>query len=354
MVPSRLIEIIFSRLWLIVLPVVLVPALVVSMTRSTPVYAAAATVWVAVPLGDGSLPIGHTNQYLTPAQNQAIVLNDLLKTDNFRREVLERSGALEPGSDTEALIDAMENRTLSVSFSGVNLMSVHATSPSAAESKQLVDAVVETYLERATEQLAQDSETATQYFTQQLAVAEAELDKRKIVLNDYLNAHPEALDPQNPASMSLDYRTIVDQVTSQTAVVSGLSQRVQEVQLRKAGVETGKHSYFAVQDPATVPANPLPTGAVQRFGLPMAALIFGMAISAAHVFIRYRTDHTIRSASDVEKLGVQALAIVPEIRPGSFLARWTPYGLVQKWTQRDFARHTARGLVVPQHEEPAQ
>lgn len=354
MVPSRLVEIIFSRMWLIVLPVVLVPAAVISMTRSTPVYAAAATVWVAVPLGDGNLPIGHTNQYLTPAQNQAVVLNDLLATDNFRRQVLERAGVLEPGSDIEALIAAVQTRSLSVSYSGVNLMSVHAKASSAEEAKLLVDAVVETYLERASEQLARDSETAQAYFSQQLSLAQAELERRKVLLNEYLNEHPEALDPRNPASMTLDYRTIVDQVTSQSAIVDGLSQQIQEVQLRTAGIETGEHSYFAVQDPASIPANPLPTGAVQRFGLPLAALIFGMAISAAHVFIRYRTDHTIRSASDVEKFGVQALAIVPELRPGNFLVRWTPYGWIQKWSQRDFARRTARGLVVPQYEEPAQ
>ncbi len=66
----KLLEALFRRLWLLALPIVLAPAVVVALTTSTPQYQSIATVWVSQPQNiDPTTFSGGSNPYLTPCSN---------------------------------------------------------------------------------------------------------------------------------------------------------------------------------------------------------------------------------------------------------------------------------------------
>jgi len=344
MIPIKLVETIFHRYWAIVLPVILVPMLIIALTRSTPTYQSSAVVWVSLPVVDSSVQLGHNNPYLTPAQNQAQVLNDLISTESFRALIALDAGLVTASSSAEDVQWAATHLEVWATTSGTNLMSIVGAASSAKESQAIVAATIDNYLERATAELQRDSTLSAEYYTQQLAIAQQSLDERKAALSEYIRQNPRAVDPTNPASLDINYRTLVEQVDGQTTLVTNLSSALQAVQLRQAAAPQTQQAAFAVQDPANLPTAPLPTSMTSKIGLPFAGVVFGLLVGIGYIYVSYRTDHTIRTAADLAEVDVALLGSVPNLSPGPWFLRNTPVGWFIRWRQRDFARKTAASI----------
>lgn len=348
MIPAKLVETVFQKYWALLLPIILVPLLALALTRSGETYRSTAVVWVSQPVAGESLSLGHSNPYITPAQNQAQVINDLLSTETFRVDVLNSSGLIPPGTDPRIVRRAAGTLLVYAGTSGTNLVTVVAETGSADGAQALVSAVLSEYEERATAAFETSSVLTVGYYNQQLAIATQELTLRQEALANYVAENPEALDPSSSASLSLDYQTLADRADSQSRLVESLNETIQAINLRSASAPEAQTASFSIQDPASLPDAPLPSSLAKTYGLPFAALVFGTLIGCAYLYFAYRTDHTIRGAADLEALAVPLLGSVPDLRAGPGVLSRTPIGWALTLFRRDFARKTAASITGKQ------
>ena len=345
MISGKLIETIFRRLWVLALPLILVPILVVVLTAKPAVYVSRASVWVTNPIGDARPTLGQANPYLSPAQNQVQVLNDLLGTESFRSAVAVRAGLVRETSPARDIRYAAANMSIAVFPAGANVVGITASrAENAEEAKAIVAAVVESYQARSAAEGQRGAEVTAQYYTQQLVVAQQTLNQRKEALTAYLRANPKAADSSSSASLDINYRALVTQVEQQSRVVDGLTQSLQDVGLRVASAPENERASFNVQDPASLPTSPLPVAITKRLGLPIAGLFFGLLISCAYAFIKFRTDHTIRTSADLADVAVPLLGSVPDLRAAGVWSQYLPIGWIFTLRNRDFARRTAASI----------
>src|SRR5258708_6278113 len=93
-IPRKLVETACRKFWLLAVPVVLIPALVVMFVHHPVVYESNATAWVA----DSSAALASSSFTRTvdsndvPSERQAQVLTDLLSTQSFRQAVAVAAG----------------------------------------------------------------------------------------------------------------------------------------------------------------------------------------------------------------------------------------------------------------------
>ena len=142
-------------------------------------------------------------------------------------------------------------------------------------------------------------------------------------------------------------------IRDRTILVQGLTSKRFDAELSVKSAETSQAATFNVQDAPRLATAPQTSGMMKRFGLPLAGMLFGAFISAAYLYLVYRLDQTIRTASDLSDAGVTLLGYVPEIQkgPGAGLWQYTPFGWLMKQRQRGYARKVAASIAsIPLHE----
>jgi hypothetical protein len=263
-------------------------------------------------------------------------MRDLLSTKSFRSAVAVQAGL--DARDTDVIASSAY-----VVSSGTNLISIVARRPDAASAQAIVAAIVSQYQARTTTESQRETSIAVDYYNTQIGIAQTELDTRKAAATAYANANPRAV--AAPAS-DATYARLLDAVSSQTKIVDGLVASLQDAQRKAATAPQSLAATFNVQDPPSLPSAPLPVGLTKRVGYPFAALVFGMLISATYLYVRFRTDHAIRSTEDLVDLPVPVLGAIPVLpsprreamRPATWLMR----------ARRDYARSVAASIsVVP-------
>lgn len=348
MIPRKLVETAFRNKLALLAPVVLVPVLILVFAASSSPYQSVSTVWVTEP-PDQQSTLGHTDPWRTPAQNQAIALNDLLATRAFRAAVLQRAGVISADRIPSGSLDP--SLRLWAASTGVNLLQVGALASSGELAQKLVGAVIDEYLERATTESERDINANAEYFRRQLESAQRELDERRAKLNEYIAAHPGLTDTR-VAATDIDYQALRTDVDAQSTIVQTLSDQLQGAELRLAAGSSGQAAAFSVQDPPSRPAAPLKQSLTKRFGLPLAGAMFGLLISGAYLLIRYRSDHTIVSVEDLAGVEVPTLGVVPELTPPGLLGHIPLVSSLVRIRSRGYARTTARGIGATLSEEP--
>src|SRR5258708_369967 len=102
MIPRKLVETAFRRLWIALIPVLAAAALVLLFVHHGSLYESAATAWVTRANDIATVSLDPAN---TPAKAQAAVLTDFLATENFREGVAVQAGMVTadaPKGDLEA------------------------------------------------------------------------------------------------------------------------------------------------------------------------------------------------------------------------------------------------------------
>jgi hypothetical protein len=345
MIPRKLAEIFFAQLWILLIPVVLIPALIAVSLRNEPVYEARATVWV------GSTPIGASvfgdgSPYNTRAQNAAQVVNDLLATSNFRANVATAAGLVDTDASDGDRLRAGANMTVWAGTIGINVVTIGARAGSGSEAAAIVSGVIDEYLRRATAEAERRADLSDEFYQQQLAVATAELASRQAALEAYIVEHPEVMRAGAPTSLALDYQVLLDRVQDQQKLVEGLNASVQATQRELASAPQSQAVAFAVQDLPEVPGEPLPTSISSQVGLPLAGLVLGVLIAGTYFVIRYRTDHSIRSVEDLSGVPVPLLGAISELHPDGPLWWANPAAVFRRRHWRSFAQRTATSIAI--------
>ena len=334
MIPNKLVETAFRRWYLLLLPMLIVPLLIVALTPTTPTYKSNASVWVSKPENiDGGSLTRNANPYLTTAQNQAQVISDLMQTRSFRESVI----AEVPGMSPDAA--GIVTTNVSVSALGNNLVGITGTASSPERAQALVAAVLSQYQKHATEASQRESAVVIDYYTGQLAPAQAELAKREAALTSYTQG-------KTPQQLNTDptYAALSSSLEAQNTTVQGILDTIQTANLTALSGPESEKALFNVLDQPRLPSTALPISPATRFGYPFAGLLFGALIGAAYIYMLFRTDHTIRTSQDLNGLNVPVLGHVPNINT----PRHGPFGLVPGWLpgreHRDFARQVAASI----------
>jgi len=346
LIPRKLLEATFRRFWLLLIPIIVTPLIVVGLTHTTPKYQSVATVWVSQPSNIGPSALGQSaNPYISAADAQTQVIRDLLTTKSFRGDVAQAAGL----PSTSAAI-ALVATSVQVSSAGSNLVAVVATGADPQMLQAMVNGVISQYQARSAAESQRQTSIAVQYYTNQIDLANKELDTRRAALSAYVAAHPVAATAQ---AADLQYTQLVGSVDAQSQVVNGLVTALQDAQLRAASAPQSLQASFSVQDPANLPKTPEPVSVTKKYGYPVAAFIFGVLIAGAYVYTTYRTDHAIRSSEDLVGLTVPLLGVIPDLPPlhTRGFGRFAPWVWIPTAGRREYARAVAASISnVPAHE----
>lgn len=338
MIPRKLAETICRRFWLLLLPIAVVPLLAVVLTKPQPEYQSQALIWVTTPIGGNPL-LGTYNPYLSPAQNQVNGLNDLLTSETFRTQIALDAGIAEqePGEKAE-----LRYLFSIASFpKGTNVMAVVGRAQTPREARDLVAATITRFGEAAQEQAEREAGLGEEYYRQQLAVAERDLEARRADVNAYLVENPSAATPGSAAAMNIDFQTLQREVERQAQTVSDLQRSLQTVEFRRVSAPQSQEVSFIIQDQPNVPEAALPLSLTSRLAMPAAGVFLGLLISVSYVYLLYRTDHSLVSNEDVAALGAPVLAEIPELQPIPHLSGFPALGWLIDRRYRNFARRTA-------------
>ncbi len=343
MIPQKLTEVLFSHLWVVIAMVIVLPFVALVALAPSSEYASTSTVWVDRTITGTGVTFGQDNQYLTPAQNQAQTLNDLLKTRAFRLAVAARASLIPPGYEETTKVPEMEVLASTV---GANLVTVTAQAPSPSLSAALVRSVIAEYQARVTAETSRQLSSTIDFYEAQLPTATAELQSRQQKLSEYLQAHPNAQVLNSPENTSLEYQTLLSNVDAQQKIVDSINDSISATNLSLVTVDQNQGKAFEVQDDALEPSQPLSVSLTKRVGLPMVGLAFGVLIAVAYVTLLFRTDHTIRTTADVLDANVPVLGMVSELRPTGLLSRLNPDQIFHRRKVLEFARRVAASIPM--------
>lgn len=332
MVPRKLVEIAWRKAWLLVLPLVMVPGAALMLAPSTIEYESIATVWVSpAPDLDPGAFARNVDADLTPAENQAEILSDLLGTQSFREAVAAGAWGLSAIEAGEAEWRVAESA--SIAAAGRNLLEIRTVAPTAQEAQALNAAIIDEYRERASAQAAAEAEVRLEVARRRYDSAVAEYDRREQARADYLAANPAAVTTGDVA-----YQALLLRVNNQAVTVDQLRTELDDAQNAVATSELAQQLVFSVQDEPTLPEAPVAPSLAERAMLPLAGVVLGAALAAGLLLLLYRTDHTIRSGEDLRGLPVPLLGRIPELRRGG-VAGALPGG-------RNYARRLAASITV--------
>ncbi|MGH2355705.1 MAG: hypothetical protein ACRDJN_29205, partial [Chloroflexota bacterium] len=315
---AKLLETLFRHKLLICLPPMLIPLIVgpIALYLAPVYYETWTGIWVDRPTYLDSKDVW--NNYLTPAQNQQNRLTELLRTRAFLMSVASRT-ALAPlvGSTSgEERIHEVIGDGLVMFPNGSHLLVIRYRGPSPQLSFQVINALVETFKDKAVEDRTSQATLAISFYESRLQSAEQDLEKAQEAIRRYVAANPRltTLDPERNAGSSaaarlglpaiavdpqlgeLLRRLEVDERETQNARAL-----LEQARLDASASLQGQELGFQVVDPPKMPERPLRQ---RRKALiyPAAGLVVGAGLGATVLVVLMAADRAVRSEADLPGL----------------------------------------------------
>jgi uncharacterized protein involved in exopolysaccharide biosynthesis len=319
----KLSEAFFRHKLLLLLPLILIPGIVTPVAvLATPVtYDTAVAVWVDHPTyldyNDGTSP------YITPAQNQANRLTELLHTRTFQGDVAKRTSmASLVGSPTgDARISDLFSRAVTVGRSGDHVLTVQVQGPTPQLAFDLSNAIIDAYQEKTAADLADQSSTAVAFYQDRLQQTQQALSKATQDLHRYLatlaanSDDPSAVTTSATGGLSPAVANDPKAVVLQSAVTSAQTdydnarKAVDQAQFNTSAALQGQQVGFQVLDPPQMPT--FATRPIKKIIIyPIAALAAGLLLSAVVLVIVVVGDRSARGEYDLDP-SLRVLGVVP-------------------------------------------
>lgn len=268
----RLLEALFRHKWLVLLPSLLIPLLVipVAVVNTPPQFESRASVWVDRPT---YLKYAEKPEIMTsPAGEHGGLLAELLRTTSFRIDVANRTSLAPLTADAkgERKLDQFFKKSVFLAPNGDHLLTVRARAASPAQAQEVVQAMIDAYRERAAADRQQQAQVAVAFYEQRLRTGRGD-----ILADRVRNALENA---------QYDY---------------AVAQQSQDIA-------------FRVVDAPTLPSDR--TGVLTK-GLVViiiVALVTGLTLSALTLLALARMDNSVRTASDLHP-AAPVLGAVPVI-----------------------------------------
>lgn len=268
-----------------------------------------AQLWVDNPsyIGNVSTASGW-NQYLTPAQNAADSLDQLVQTDQFYSDLgqalLDSRTVSSVAEKDQAL---SETRTsLIIGSSGSHLVSLKVECRVAAVCTQVLATTISLHRDWLIQTEKQQADVASQFYTAQLQQAKERLQTAIDSMNTYLVNHPIPQTINRPPNPQLDrLQSDVDQAQTE---VNGINDKLQSIQFSNDAAAEIDQTALRVIDPPSVSGGRF-TSLTKKM-----ALAFGAAAALPGlgyiVFLGW-SDRTTRNPKEIEsRIGVRVVALI--------------------------------------------
>jgi uncharacterized protein involved in exopolysaccharide biosynthesis len=277
-----------------------------------PSYKATAQIWVDSPsyFGSGATPSGW-NQYLTPAQNEADSLNQLLATRAFDSALYAGSASALP--DPADRMRALTSSKLTIVSLGTHLVVVSAVCDHPPTCVAIVNTAMDV-LKQLQIQFEKDQATAGMAFVSgQLKDAQSSLSTAEAALQTYLTEHPGTkVDPvtdNNPPELAR-LLTPALQLRAKVADLQSSLDRDQYISsVSTSVIESGPR---VVDAPQVVGTGLTGDGTSKRTAVIVAGCC--LAVGLGYLFILAWVDKTARDPRELEKrLEVAVVATIPRL-----------------------------------------
>ena len=284
-------------------------------------YEATARIWVDKPALDNVLDPNTPSTYLvSPGQQQADKLNQLLQTDSFMVAVLTNttmSGRLNGDSERDRVIKEVRGK-ITVAPLGSNTVKVSYSGSDAVLCQQIVQGTIDQFRTWDLTARVEQSAIESQFYQKQLQIYQDQADAAAKRVDDFQRDHPYP-DPTSPQYLEL--QGLQRELESARALLSATQTKIEQANAANSLTDTSRQYEFQVLDAPTVPTHPAATltrlaeylalGLVASFGLILCAVAFATW-----------QDTTIRTGEDLQRLtNVPLLDAIPhlpsnEIRDG--------------------------------------
>ncbi len=335
----RLLETFFRHRLLLLGPVALVMVGAMGWVLIQPqTYDSSARVWVE---RQTLVPDPNSNPYLTPAQEQAGVLSELLSTKYFDAKVGQRSplgdairaGAANGGggigthlaralglaSQPRQLTDAQVNDQVYSTIvsstivipSGPEIITVTYRDGNPEMAALVAQAIVNQFIDETLSNDRVQGDAAVAFYTSQMKQAQADLSVADKAVDDYLLANPS----QRGANAIPDARMLQlrrdDDAAHQR--LQSVQDKLDQARLNRAALDQSGVSGIRVLDKAETPTQPssIKKVVLQAFGI---GLVLAVLILVVGVLALTWLDSTIRRPQEVETiLDLRPVGSVPRV-----------------------------------------
>jgi uncharacterized protein involved in exopolysaccharide biosynthesis len=314
-VVRRLLETFFRRWWLYVLPLALFA--MVGVAKGLDSGSGYQSVGV-VDVSKGTLLSqltsirGDNFGYETPAAATARTMNSLLRTDQFIEAVAKAAGVTDAVKQGQLTPFELQ-QSIAASPDGDTLLQVVATTKNPELSARLAKGTIDSFIQYEINGDISDSRAAEAFFVSQLKTYGEALDAAQTALNDYAAKHPGGPLEQRPFAEQVEINTLTAAVTQAESQYTTAQQKSEEARLATEQAKSDASQRLRIIDEPKVPAGPTPR--LKRAVFTFATFLFvGALISFGAVVLASYMDRSLRSAEDIEVLGLPVLAVVPEAR----------------------------------------
>jgi uncharacterized protein involved in exopolysaccharide biosynthesis len=306
---SRAVVLIARHKLLLILPfLIAIPAAIAyALLSGSDTYQSVGRVWVERPSFLRSAGTESWDPYLSPAQNQATLLQQRLRTDEFAERV-----ASVASEDLGAPITADDvQRGAWAGTDGSNLVLVGFNGPDPKVATAVAAAVITEYAEVQQEQIVEAAKRAEVVYAEEVETAQAEATAAREAFSEHQARCPSCgtgtiVDPR--------YLELRDEADRARTVYEQALADLRGVRLIITQTEETQPVTFRMQDAPEEPAAPLARKKISLIGPPAFAMLLAIAISAATFGVIYTTDRTLYTAEDTSLIpNLRLLGTVPEL-----------------------------------------
>jgi capsular polysaccharide biosynthesis protein len=297
-------KLLFALPFLVILPL----AVVFSLLNRTTEYVSVSTLWAEQSTLIDTLVDNNNN--LSPAQNRANDLSELLRTETFVTRVAKEMGLPTTTATEIARASSIVRKGTAEWADGRHLVNVQNTGPDRERSQKIVQAIVKAFRDQYSEDTRSKAANAESVAVTKLATQQAALTDAQTALSDFIGSQPAS------ANVSVQPRYIELQSAAklaQTRVEATQQQLAQIDQLAKN--TTGAQDVtLRVYDEPSLPLAPKQISKRTLIAIPIAGLLLALSLSSALFAFLLKTDNSIRVAEDLKALpGLLLLGTVPDV-----------------------------------------
>ncbi len=303
------------RLYILVLLLLLAATVLGTYYLASTQYEATARIWVDKPALDNVLDPNAPSSYLvSPGQQQADKLNQLLQTDSFVVAILTNttaSGRLTSDAERDRVIKEVRGK-LAVTPLGSNTVKILYTGSDPILCQQIVQGTIDQFRTWDLTARVEQSAIESQFYQKQLQIYQDQVDAAAKRVDDFQRDHPFP-DPTSPQYLEL--QGLQRELESARALLSATSAKIEQANAANSLSDTSRQYEFQILDAPTVPTRPAATltrlaeylalGLVASFGFILCAVAFATW-----------QDTTIRTGEDLQRLtSVPLLDAIPHLPP---------------------------------------
>lgn len=327
LVTLRMLESYFRHRWLYLLPIVFMTALgAVFVLVNKPTYTAKGVLYVETQSYLASLTDlrdSGASWWTTPAESVNQEISELLQTDAFVRAIIQRTSLEEQMGKGSVVVDTIiadTRKNVWPTPLGNNQLQVNAVNEDPEVAYQIVNAVIEGYLQwRVNADLA-ESEVAQSFFTDLIDTYSADLSAAREAMRSYLDAHPTPLRGDRPGDEVLEISRLQGEIDLAASRYATALDKEEETRLAMAQIESdARQTYFLIDAP-TVPEKP--DTSLRKLALSGGIFtVIGVFLSIGLIIGAALLDRSFRFPIDViHRLELPVLTMVPEAGP---LSTWS-------------------------------